>query len=173
MFGGKSPYAGMVQQQRGMAGGIRPMPRPQAPQRQPSGGGGDSSGMMGAAAGMMGGMMSDERSKKEIARLDAQNQALTKALSSTSAASYPDTSAPSPGMQALGQQDAPPSRASFPDSPAANTVAAQNVAMQQAGGAPPAPAPTASASPGFNVSRGMPNLADLDEAYRRMGASGG
>lgn len=171
MYGGRSPYAGMIQQQRGMAGGagmgpgagIRPAPRPQQQPRQKSDG-----GMGGMMSGMMGGMMSDERSKKEIERLDAQNQALTKALSSS--ATYPDTSAPSPGMQALGQQAQPSSSASFPDSPAANTVAAQNVALQQAGGAP---APTASPNPAFNVSRAMPNLAELDEAYKRLGAGGG
>ncbi len=169
MYGGKSPYAGMIQQQRGLGAGagIRPAPRPQAAQRQP-GGGGDSSGMMSAAMGAMGGMMSDERSKKEIARLDAQNQALTKALSST--ASYPDTGAPSSGMQALGQQASPPSQASFPDSPAANKVAAQNVAMQQAAAPTPAPSPQ---SPGFNVSRGMPDLSQLDEAYARLGREQG
>jgi hypothetical protein len=141
------------------------------------------------SSGMMG--MSDERSKKEIARLESANDALTKALGGK--VEYPDTNAPSSGLQALGQQDAPPSHADFSDTPAANKVAAQNVGMQQAGaaadqqfetnkadymrasGMQPSPSQsnmTMSQNPAFNVSRGTPDLSALDEAYQRMGRGG-
>jgi hypothetical protein len=56
-------------------------------------------------------------------------------------------------------------------------LAAQNVAMSGGAGqnmirdpwaGRPAPQPMAqSGNPGFNVSRGMPDLSALDEAYRR------
>jgi len=121
---------------------------------------------------MMG--MSDEHSKKEIQRLESANDALTAALSSK--AEYSDTGAPSSGMQALGQQASPPSRANFADAPA-DKVAAQNVGLQQ--GAPigmqPNPSQSnmaMSKSPAFNVSRGSPDLSALDEAYARMGRGG-
>lgn len=171
-----NPYMRLAQQQQSQsAQSVQPYQMKQ-PQRvmerhddaQTKSSGGDMAGM----GSMIGGMLSDERSKKEIQRLESANSALTKALSSK--AEYPDTSAASSGMQALGQQSASPSRASFPDAPA-DKVAAQNVAM----GAPPPqpmaqpqPQPQAAANPGFNVSRGMPDLAALDEAYRRQGMGG-
>jgi hypothetical protein len=117
-------------------------------------------------------MLSDERSKKEIARLETANSALSRALSSK--AEYPDTAAPSPGLQALGQQEAPPSQANFPDAPdsPANQVAAQNVGMQQqAGAATPMAVPQAQGG-GFGFKPGMPDMSALDEAYARMGRGG-
>jgi hypothetical protein len=122
-------------------------------------------GMLGGA---MGSMMSDKNSKEEIQRLESANDALTQALSSK--ASYPDTHAASPGMQALGQQDAPgQSDIRDPwadrDTPAANKVAAQNVGM--AATTPNGP------SAGFQVNQGMPDMSALDEAYRRIGATSG
>jgi hypothetical protein len=127
-------------------------------------------GMMSAMKSMPMMGMSDERSKKEIQRLESANDALTQALSSK--AEYPDTGAPSPGMQALGQQTPPPSHASFADAPA-DKVAAQNVGLQQAT-PPAAPPPVAQGNrnPAFNVSRGTPDLSALDEAYARMGRGG-
>jgi hypothetical protein len=115
----------------------------------------ESSGGIGS---MIGGMLSDKHSKGEIQRLEGANDALTRALSSSAA--YPNTAAPSAGMQALGQQQsAPPSHASFPDS--AQTVMAQNQAM----------APPPQANP-FAVNMQRPNLDELDEAHRRLGQGG-
>jgi predicted lipid-binding transport protein (Tim44 family) len=166
--GGMGPYG---------AGGGGYAPRVQAqplkrPERQPeaapakSGDGGMLGGMMG---GMMSGL-SDKHSKEEISRLEGANEALSRALSSS--ASYPDTNAPSSGMQALGQQNAPPSHANFADTPAANKVAAQNVGMQQGSGPPPVPMAQGNGNPAFNVNRGAPDLSALDEAYKRMGQGG-
>lgn len=176
----RSPYGPMVQQQREpMAGAqvqARPMQyqRPQpAPAQQPKSNA--LGGMLGKAGGGggsmsmgMGSAMSDERSKREIEQLESANEALTKALSSK--AEYPDTTARSSGMQALGQQAVPPSSASFPDAPAdavAERVAAQNAAMQQTSGAQPP-----QQAGGFGFKPSMPNMADLDEAYARMGQGG-
>lgn len=162
---GMGPYSPRVQ--------AKPMqrPAPQAAQQAPkSDGGGMLGGMMG---GMMGGL-SDERSKKEIQELESANDALTKALSARP--EYPDTSAPSPGLQALGQQEnLGPMQARFADAPdPANTVAAQNVGLQQQQpqAAAPAPRPTA---PQWNPTAGQspPDLSALDEAYRRIGATQG
>ncbi len=177
---------------------VRPMPRPTTAEASPgkdknddsrrllaskmgekfAGGSGGMAGGSGASGGggMMA-MMSDERSKKEIARLEGANEALTSALSASPAASYPDTNAPSSGMQALGQQNGLPSSASFPDSPAADKVAAQNVGLQQGQPMPMQPNPSQSnmgrsASPAFNVGAQPPDLAALDEAYKRMGQGG-
>lgn len=107
----------------------------------------------GGGGGLMG-MLSDRHSKDQIKRLEGANDALTSALSSRAA--YPNTSAPSSGLQALGQQSPPPSHASFPDS--TQRVAAQNAAMK--GGNP------------FDVGMAQPNLDELDEAYKRLGQAG-
>ncbi len=183
----RSPYGPMVQQQ--MTSTVRPTMQQQAspvqarpmqyqrpapqPAQQPKSNafGGMMSGGGGAA---MGSMMSDERSKKEIAQLESANAALTKALSSK--AEYPDTGANSSGMQALGQQNAAPSHANFPDAPAgpaAERVAAQNVAMQQQQPQAQGPQPGQSdiRNP-WGVKTNMPNMSDLDEAYARMGQGG-
>lgn len=177
MMNSRSPYAMMVQQQRGgglgAGQGIRPAARPQpaAPRKQ-DGGMGALGGVLGGVAGSM---MSDERSKKEIERLEGANEALSAALASAPKASYPNPGAPSSGLQALGQQQALPSHANFADTPAANKVAAQNVGLQQANpGAAQAGAMAGAAMPrpGFDVNTAPPNLAALDEAYRRMGQGG-
>lgn len=180
MMNPRSPYAAMIGQQQASAMPPPPQAQPQQIQARPmqfqrpmqqdatksKGDGG-----MGMMSGMMGSMMSDENSKKEIARLESANAALTKALSPS--ASYPDTKAPSDGMQALGQQNAAPSHASFPDAPA-DRVAAQNVGLQQAAPQAQAPGP----QPGQSDIRNPwarpkpPNMADLDEAYARMGQGG-
>lgn len=176
----RSPYGTMVQSQR--MGGVqsRPMQYPQRPQPAAPPPQKKPAGMMGAMGGAMGSMMSDENSKREIKQLESANEALTKALSSK--AEYPDTTSRSAGMQALGQQAVPPSRADFPDVPAdavADRVAAQNVALQQGQQAPQAAAPMAQpqqlGAPQQNpwgVQTTMPNLSDLDEAYSRMGRGG-
>lgn len=158
----RNPYGQMVQQQMNPQVQARPMQyqrQQPAPQQQKK----DRGGM----GGMMGSMMSDEDSKKEIEQLESANAALTKALSSK--AEYPDTGASSSGMQALGQQSAPPSRANFPDAPA-ERVAAQNVAMQQTA-AGPQPGQSDIRNP-WGVQTSMPNLDELDQAYARMGQGG-
>lgn len=170
MMNPSNPYSSILQQQmgpQGMGGGIAPIqPQPMqspAPMQQPQ------QPPQQQQGGMMAGMMkSDERSKKEIERLSAQNSALTRALGSQ--ASYPNTAAPSSGMQALGQQEnLGPMQARFSDAPA-DRVAAQNAALGQAPQASVAqPAPSA----GFQVPRDMPDLTALDEAYRRIGATSG
>jgi hypothetical protein len=124
---------------------------------------------------------SDERSKKEISRLESTNEALMKALDDSAAntgGNMPETEYPSL-----------PSRTSFADTPAADKVAAQNVGIQAASAPPPqaAPAPQAppqmqpnpqqqnfaqSQNPAFNVNRGMPDMSALDEAYRRQSQGG-
>ncbi len=185
----RNPYGPMVQQQ--MAPQQQPMPpqqqqpqiqarpmqfqRPGAEQPEPKKDDGGIMSMMSSGGGQAMSAMSDERSKKEIAQLESANAALTKALSSK--AEYPDTTARSGGMQALGQQAVPPSRADFPDAPA-DKVAAQNVAMlrsQQPGQPQPqaqAPgAPPPQQNP-WGVKTSMPNMSDLDEAYARMGQGG-
>ncbi len=175
----RSPYGPMVQQQmtstaRPVSPQVQPRPmqyqrQPPPPAQQPQAGGGGLGGMLSKGGGAaMGSMMSDERSKKEIAQLESANAALTKALSSK--AEYPDTGAGSSGMQALGQQSAAPSQANFPDAPA-DRVAAQNVAMQGAGAPAPQPGQSAIRNP-WGVRTQMPNMSDLDEAYARMGQGG-
>lgn len=143
----------------------------------------DSGGMLGGimgggGGGMMSGMLSDKESKEEIQRLEGANEALARALSTKP--EYPDTSAPSSGLRALGQQAAPPSQASFPDapqpSPAAQQVAAQNQVMAPAAApqVPQQPAPRQpNQNPGFNPQLGRPDLTALDEAYARLGRSYG
>lgn len=162
-------------------------PAPMAPKPPPQQGGGMMGGMMGGAAGGGGGMMaglSDERSKTEIARLEGQNEALTRALDqSFNGSNLPETQYPQ-----LPQNTRLPSRGNFADSPAANQVAAQNVALASpatagrfagngAQGAALATGPTEMVPPqnmqqsaGFarpNLS--APDLGELDRAYARMG----
>ena len=182
----RNPYGPMVQQQ--MAPQQQPMPpqqqqpqiqarpmqfqRPGVEQPAPKKDDGGMMSMMSSGGGQAMSAMSDERSKKEIARLESANDALAKALSSK--AEYPDTGASSAGMQALGQQSAPPSRASFPGAPA-DRVAAQNVALRQQGATPQAQGPQPGQSEIRNpwgVQTQMPNMSDLDEAYARMGRGG-
>lgn len=129
-----------------------------------------SGGLLGGGGGGLMSMLSDKRSKEEITRLEGANTALTRALSAR--ASYPDTRAPSPGMQALGQQAAPPSHASFPDS--AHRVAAQNQEIAAQLEPPPpqqAPPPQPGGNP-FAVNMQRPDMGALDEAYRRLGQGG-
>jgi len=185
MMNQSNPYAQLIAQQQQAAASQpppqQPVPvqaRPMQFQYQPSQPTDAKSGQSGAAmGGALGGMMSsDERSKREIQALEAKNSALTKALSSR--AEYPDTSAPSSGMQALGQQAPAPSRANFADTPAANKLAAQNVgitaAQQMAPQAAPAPQPGQSDIRNlWAVNRSTPDLSALDEAYRRIGATQG
>lgn len=164
---------------------VRPMPSPQMrPQMRPM--------QAPPVRPAMGGpqmAVSDERSKKEIQRLQSANDALTQALHGR----------PKPEMD----RDVYPSHADFPDAagtldrrspyadtPAANKVAAQNVGMQAAAAAPAAtpPAPPApvggmqpnpqqanmarSANPAFDFGAQPPDLSGLDEAYRRQGMGG-
>jgi hypothetical protein len=151
-------------------------------EKKGSGGGGMMSGLIGKFIGG-GGMaaLSDERSKKEIQRLESTNDALMKAL---------DTSAANTGGN-MPETEYPqlPAHTRFADAPA-EKVAAQNVGMQAAQQPPMAPqaAPQAppqgmqpnpqqqnfarSANPAFNVNRGMPDMSALDEAYRRQGMGG-
>jgi hypothetical protein len=95
--------------------------------------------------GMLSGLMSDRHSKEQIQRLEGANQALASALRPA----YPDTAAPSSGMQALGQQQ--------PDNNATR-VAKQNQVLSE--GSP------------FAVGMQQPNLDELDEAYKRLGQGG-
>jgi hypothetical protein len=180
---GSNPYSQLVQQQQlGSQIQARPMQfqyqpeeqQHQMPQKQSGGpmammgkmGGGSGGGSSGGGGGMMG--MSDERSKKEIQRLESANQALTRALSTK--VDYPNTQAPSSGAQALGQQEnLGPMQARFTDTPAANRVAAQNVGLN--GGTQPVAQQQPSA--GFQVNSRPPDLSALDEAYRRLGATQG
>jgi hypothetical protein len=167
----------------GMQGRPQPMPRP-APQQRPMAAMGQAPRPNYGGAPMpgqrpMGNMMSDERSKEEIQRLESTNEALTKALD-VSAAQAPGGNLPATQYPQLPANTRVPSMGNFADTPAANTVAAQNVGLQ--GGAPPPPAmqpspqqsnfgrSTSSAFQG--VGGGRPDLSQLDEAYKRMGQGG-
>lgn len=156
----------------------RAMQRPtfqSQPTQRPSGG--DN------GAGMLGGIMSglsDERSKTEIARLEGQNEALTQALDQ----SFNGPNTPATEYPKLPQNTrVPPSNASFADSPAANTVAAQNVGLQQGAPAPGRAAGIAQhpdyMKPPVQVQGGFarpnlttPDMSELDRAYARMGQGG-
>lgn len=125
--------------------------------------------------------LSDERSKKEIARLSSTNEALMKALDQSAAntgGNMPETEYPKL-----------PSHTSFAP---ADRVAAQNVGIQAASAPPPAqprPMPpmappqgmqadpqqqnfARSSNPAFNVGAPMPDMSALDEAYRRQSQGG-
>lgn len=124
-------------------------------------------------------MLSDERSKTEIKKLEAKNSALESALSG----GYQGGNMPETEYPRL------PAHTNFPipASEPAQRVMAQNAQMMP----PPAPqgapqmapppqplvptpqAPQMPRSPGFNVGGGQPDLSQLDEAYRRLGAQGG
>jgi hypothetical protein len=127
--------------------------------------------------------LSDERSKSEIKRLESTNEALTQALdqatNSATQGNLPATEYPK-----LPQNTRLPSRANFADTPAANTVAAQNVGLLQSQAAPQMaptaaplvptpPVPRPMANPGFNPGRPMPDLSELDQAYRNIGRQQG
>jgi hypothetical protein len=111
--------------------------------------------------GMM--MMSDKKSKEEIKKLEGANEALSLALSKSSG-KYPNTAAPSTGLQALGQQDTPPSHASFPDAPQ-QSPAAQRVAQQNAAMKPMAQPGQSDIRDPWAVNLQEPDLTGLDEAY--------
>lgn len=152
----------------------RPAPQQQQPQQSQQSQQQPQPGMASRMGGAMGGMMamSDKHSKEEIKRLEGANDALSRALNSK--AEYPDTRAPSSGMQALGQQSSPPSHASFPDAPAASP-AAQRVAAQNAAMAPAAQqAPTDQQAPQnpWGVDLRRPDLSELDDAYANLGRGG-
>lgn len=139
-------------------------------------------------------VMSDERSKSEIRRLESANDALTQALGQQSddgQDEYMRHVAPKSGANYAKRYDGGPadriyypeqwdardhggevvpSHASFPNAPA-EKVAAQNVGLQQAT-PPPPPVAQGNPRPGFDVSRGTPDLSALDEAYARMGRGG-
>ncbi len=121
-------------------------------------------------------MLSDEHSKTQIQKLEAKNSALESALSG----GYQGGNMPETEYPKL------PAHTNFPMppmSPAAQTVAQQNAALAPAAApqmAPPpqplvpTPAmPQMARSPGFNVGSGPPDLSQLDEAYRRLGANQG
>lgn len=163
---------------------VGPMPQ-QAPARKPAGGGGGMmGGMMGSmAGGGAGGMMaglSDEHSKKEIQRLSSANDALTRALDATASktageGNMPPTEYPSMPDNTRFQAA---SHGDFADAPA-ERVAAQNVGMQAAQQPPQGMQPNPqqanfarSQNPAFNVGSGMPDLSELDEAYKRQGQGG-
>ena len=121
----------------------------------------DDKGLIG---GLLGGL-SDRNSKKDIQRLEGANDALARALSERPAEA---------GTQA------PPSHASFPDS--ALQVAAQNQSLRGAmpppAQPPPMPqqaAPAGPPPPGspFDIKMPRPDMAALDEAYKRLGQGGG
>lgn len=164
------PMKPQMQQQPGYSPRIqyKPLQQPTRPQR-------DREPKKSDNGGLLGGLLSDERSKKEIARLEGQNDALTAALDkSFTGSNMPPTEYPRmPENTRL-----PVGQANFPDAPA-EKVAAQNVAMQatapQPMGMQPNPSQsnmTMSQSPAFNVQRGAPDLSALDEAYKRMGQGG-
>ncbi len=152
-------------------------PRPPAPAPRPPG------AAIGAGAGWG---LSDEHSKTAIAKLEGQNEALTKALdTSFNGSNRPATEYPT--VPASTRFPAP-SRASFADSPAANTVAAQNVGLTQAAPAapppvqmPPPPPPQAQGGlpaprvrPGFtDPGMALPDTSELDAAYRNIGRQQG
>ena len=121
---------------------------------------------------------SDVHSKREIERLSAQNDSLTKALSGATGA--PSGSMPTESYPMLPTstkfQPAQASRASFEDAPGspANTVAAQNVGIQAMQPQPQPQAPTASQAPSpFGFKPPPVDLSELDEAYRRPGTTPG
>jgi hypothetical protein len=88
-------------------------------------------------------MLSDENSKTDIARLEGQNEALTKALDrSFTGSNMPETRYPS-----MPANTRVPSMGNFADSPAANKVAAQNVGLRPAAGAQQGPPPGAAPPP--------------------------
>jgi hypothetical protein len=127
-----NPYGGrpMMPQQRPMAPGAAP--RPTMPQRRMP--------QMGPPGGAM---LSDENSKTDIARLEGQNEALTKALDrSFTGSNMPETRYPS-----MPANTRVPSMGNFADSPAANKVAAQNVGLRPAAGAQQGPPPGAAPPP--------------------------
>jgi len=174
-------------------GGYQQRPdAPKPPKKEESGGGmmggmgGMSSMMGGGGGGGMSGMMSmsDEHSKKEIHRLESTNEALMRALDSSSANTPQSNNMPATEYPRL------PSNTRFADAPA-EKVAAQNVGMQaaQPQQAPPPQAAlqgppqgmqanpqqqnfARSNNPAFQVNQGMPDLSALDEAYRRQGMGG-
>ncbi len=183
-----SPYGALMS-----GGGIGPLraiqPRPPGQLAGQSYGQSAAAPQPGAAIGAGFGQaaLSDENSKTDIARLEGQNEALTKALDrSFTGSNMPATEYPKlPGNTRV----APSSSASFADTPAANTVAAQNVGLRQA--APPSPPPVQappppnfqpspqqsnfgrSTSPAFNgVGGGPPDMSELDRVYARMGQGG-
>lgn len=148
--------------------------------------------------GMLGGLLSDERSKQEIARLESANEALTRALSVK--ADYPTPKPPESDEMGTGRLDGavmatsrgnmppeypkmpgnttlPVGRAGFPAGDAADKVAAQNVGLQAPGGGmQPNPSQSnfaRSNNPAFQgVGGNLPDLSALDEAYKRMGRGG-
>ena len=167
------PYTARVQPQQMQR---QPRPQPQAPAQS---GGGGMSGMLGGIASGL----SDKNSKEEIRRLESTNDALTDALAdSHQGGNMPDTEYPK--MPANTRFSAP-SRASFADSPAANTVAAQNVGLTKAqpGAMAPPPAIPANMQPGAmpqaqqaavpNMGFRPPDMSQLDNAYRRFGQQQG
>lgn len=184
--GGMGPYAApaAMPQQRVQARGMQFQAPPSQPIQRPEKQQG-MGGMAGAGGGMMAGMMSDARSKEEIRRLESTNDALTKALDASASRGAGESNLPPTEYPRLPQNTrVPVGHSNFADTPAANTVAAQNVGMQAGGDgmAPPHAVPANMAPMAIPQGRpatvGMgwqepPDLSALDDAYRKMGQGGG
>jgi hypothetical protein len=127
-------------------------------------------------------MLSDKNSKKEIEKLKSTNEALMAALDDSSQAAPQGSNMPATEYPKL------PSHTSFAP---ADRVAAQNVGIQAASAPPPQAVSPArpmppqgmqanpqqqnfarSQNPAFNVGAPMPDMAALDEAYRRQSQGG-